>query len=296
MTLLNAFSVDVEDYFQVSAFEDQIDRSDWDSYPLRVENNTRRIVEILEEHQVRATFFVLGWVAEKMPRLIQEIHELGHEIASHSHWHRLIYRMTPERFREDLVRSQDVLQSLIGDKITSFRAPSFSITEKSKWALEILAEEGFTTDSSIFPIYHDRYGIPNAPTGIHQIQTKSGPLWEFPPSVVRIARINVPVSGGGYFRLYPNHWSLHWLESINSRESKPFVFYIHPWEIDPGQPRLNAGSRVSRLRHYVNLSSTENKLHQLLQRFQFGTVSETIAATRRVSENEGREPQKLVIC
>ncbi len=277
---INAFTVDVEDYYHVSAFERQIDRAQWDRYESRVVANTHRILKMLARHDVRATFFVLGWVAEKFPDLVRQIQAGGHEIGSHGYWHRLIYRMSPDEFRDDLIRGREVLRQITGEPVVAYRAPSFSITRKSLWALEILAAEGFRFDSSVFPIYHDRYGIPGAKVSIHQIDTPAGPLWEFPVSVVRLGRINLPVSGGGYFRLYPLPLTLRFLANINRKQGRPFVFYVHPWELDPDQPRLQSGSRLSRTRHYVNLASTEKKLDLLLRKFRFGPLSEVIEAER----------------
>jgi len=279
MNLLNAFSVDVEDYFQVSAFESHIRRDEWDRFESRVVANTHRILELLDRHNVRATFFVLGWVARRHPQLVRDIHGGGHEIGSHGYWHRLIYEQTPEEFRQDLRESRDVLAEIIGQPITAYRAPSFSITKRSLWALDILAEEGFLIDTSVFPVYHNRYGIPDFEPRIQRIETPAGPIHEFPPSVVRLARLNVPVSGGGYFRLYPLSWTLHCLARINRRLQQPFMFYVHPWEVDPGQPRLRVGSRTSRFRHCVNLAKTEHKLDVLLQKFRFGRLCDVIEQT-----------------
>jgi polysaccharide deacetylase family protein (PEP-CTERM system associated) len=276
MAILNAFTVDVEDYFQVSSFDKHIDRSAWDQYPSRIERNTDHLLRLLDDHSVRGTFYILGWVAERFPGLVRAIDGAGHEIGSHSFWHRLIYDLTRDQFRDDVRRSKSVLEDLVGKPVTVFRAPSFSITRRSLWSLEILVEEGFQTDSSIFPIYHDRYGIPNARPDIHRIETKAGSLWEFPPSVVDVGPLNVPVSGGGYFRVYPIKWTIDWLRQVNVLRSRPFVFYVHPWEIDPGQPRLRAGSMLSRLRHHANVSSTKDKLRRLLNEFQFGTVTDVV--------------------
>jgi polysaccharide deacetylase family protein (PEP-CTERM system associated) len=284
---LNALTVDVEDYFQVTAFERDIDRKSWDTYPCRVVDNTRRLLEVLAEYGVSGTFFVVGWIAERQPKLVAEIRQAGHEVGSHSYWHRLVYRLTPDEFREDLRRSRSVLEDVLGEPIRVFRAPSFSITPRSRWALEILVEEGFAIDSSIFPIYHDRYGMPDADPAIHQLPTPAGWLWECPPSVVRVAGFNLPVSGGGYFRLYPGGLSLRWLRQVNRVAQRPFVFYVHPWEIDPLQPRLKAGSRISRWRHYVNLADTERKLRRLLGGFQFGTLSEVVARSGEVDVRPG---------
>jgi len=275
--LHNVLTIDVEDYFQVSGFEEHAPRREWDDFECRVEANTYRLLELLADCDVTATFFVLGWVADRYPNLVRDIHAQGHEIASHSYWHRLIYSIAPDEFRRDLRQSREVLEDAIGEPVTAFRAPSFSITERSRWAQEILAEEGFTVDSSVFPIHHDRYGIPDAQPRLHQIETAAGDLWEFPPSVARFARTNIPVSGGGYFRLFPYRWTSHWLRQINTA-GQPFIFYLHPWEIDPEQPRIHAASRLSKFRHYVNLKTTEKKLSRLLSDFRFTTLRDVISA------------------
>lgn len=272
---LNAFTVDVEDYYHVSSFAERISPRQWDQYESRVVANTHRILDILDQYQVRATFFVLGWVADRYPELVRDIQCSGHEIGCHSFWHRLIYGMTPEEFGEDLDQGQKVLEEITGEAVTAYRAPSFSITARSLWALEMLVEAGFQYDSSIFPIYHDRYGIPEAQRFPSVLQLNGGDLWEFPPSVHRICGVNVPVSGGGYFRLLPLGLSMRWLRQINRREQYPFMFYIHPWEIDPDQPRLPA-SRRSRFRHYTNLATTEHKLRRLLENFRFGSLTDVM--------------------
>ena len=187
--------------------------------------------------------------------------------------------MTPDEFRADLVRARNAIQEAAGVPVLSYRAPSFSVTRQSLWALDILAEEGIRFDSSIFPIYHDRYGVPDAKPEIHPIDTPSGRLWEFPPSVVRLGPVNLPVSGGGYFRLYPLAWTARCLRRIHRRHGRPFLFYVHPWELDPQQPRLKLASRLSQFRHYVNLASTERKLDLLLGQFAFAPMSEVIEAT-----------------
>jgi polysaccharide deacetylase family protein (PEP-CTERM system associated) len=276
MTILNAFTVDVEDYFQVSAFENVVCRSQWDQWESRVVANTHRILRLLDRHQVAATFFVLGWVADHHPQLVRDIQSAGHEIGAHGYWHHLIYQQSPEEFRSELRLSREVIEDAIGRRVTAFRAPSFSITRRSLWALEILAEEGFEFDSSIFPIRHDRYGIPDAKTSIHKIETRSGPLWEFPATVAKVGCLRMPVGGGGYFRLYPLAGTVHWLARINRTGRKPFMFYVHPCELDPEQPRIRASSRLSRFRHYVNLSTNESKLAAILQRFRFGKLSDAV--------------------
>jgi polysaccharide deacetylase family protein (PEP-CTERM system associated) len=232
MTMRNALTIDVEDYFQVSGFERDIRREDWETYPSRVAQNTRRILSLLDDRGVKATFFVLGWVAERYPELVREIDDAGHEIGSHSYWHRLVYTLSPSAFRDDLCRSRDVLQTVTGKSIISYRAPSFSITSESLWALDILADEGFKVDASVFPIRHHRYGIPDAPCHPYVHEAASGLLWEFPSSVCRIAKKNFPISGGGYFRLLPYHLTARLLRHVNTQFKQPFMFYIHPWELE----------------------------------------------------------------
>jgi polysaccharide deacetylase family protein (PEP-CTERM system associated) len=272
----NAFSVDVEDYFHVSAFENHIPRNHWHEQECRVVSATQRLLALLEKHQVRATFFVLGWVAHRFPELIQQIFQAGHEIGSHSYWHRLVYTMSPEEFRQDLKLSCDVIAQITGQPVRLYRAPSFSITKKSLWALDILAEEGITIDSSIFPVVHDRYGMPDAPLHVHRRATRAGTIIEFPMAVALIGPWKIPISGGGYFRLYPTALSIAALRRVNVRQHQPFCFYIHPWEIDPDQPRLHAGSVLTRLRHYLNLRHTEEKLARLLRAFTFDTVTRVV--------------------
>jgi polysaccharide deacetylase family protein (PEP-CTERM system associated) len=273
---LNALSVDVEDYYHVSAFEKHISRAQWSEFPSRVVANTRRILALLDSSQVKATFFVLGWVAKRHPGLVREIHGLGHEIASHGFWHRLVYSQSPEEFRADVRLSRDLLQEIVGRPVTAYRAPSFSITRRSLWAIEILAEEGFLTDTSVFPIVHDRYGIPGAQRTLHQIATSAGSIWEFPSATIRFAGVNLPVGGGGYFRLLPLRWTIDALARFNRTTGEPFIFYVHPWELDPGQPRFRAASPVTRFRHYVNLSKTERKLQWLLRAFRFGPLCDVV--------------------
>ena len=271
----NAISIDVEDYFQVSGFEKAVSRKKWEQYPSRVVNNTRRLLAIFERHQVTATFFVLGWVAERFPFLVKEIYALGHEVGSHGYWHRLIYEMSPSDFRNDLIQSISVLQDITGQPITSFRAPSFSITKQSLWALDILAEEGITQDSSIFPTHHDRYGIPDASPEIHQIATTTHALWEFPMSVTKWRGLSVPTSGGGYFRLYPYRITRRLISQINET-GRPLMFYLHPWEIDPQQPLVDGVPFLSRKRHRINLAKTEGKLERLLTDFKFTSMTDVL--------------------
>lgn len=284
--MLNAFTVDVEDYFQVSAFERSIRRSAWGEYESRVVANTERLLDLLSRHEVSATFFILGWVAERFPRLVQQIVAAGHEVGSHSYWHRLVYDMTPAEFREDLRRSIQVIEDAAGVAVRCYRAPSFSITRRSLWALDILVEEGIEVDSSIFPARHDRYGIPGADPCIHTRKTPSGPITEFPPTITRLAGVRLPVGGGGYFRLYPLALTTWCLRRVNA-EPRPFMFYVHPWEIDPQQPRLKAAGPLSTLRHYVNLGRTHARLDKLLSSHRFATMHSTIvqvASDRQVPE------------
>lgn len=274
--ITNAMTIDVEDYFHVSAFADRIARHEWDQLESRVVQNTHRLLNLLEHHQIRSTCFILGWVAQKYPQLVRDIQKSGHEIGCHSYWHRLVYQMSPDEFRSDLLTARDVLQEITGEVCTLYRAPSFSVVRSSQWALDILASEGFTIDSSIYPIYHDRYGYPAADQFVHRIQTPSGLIHEFPGNALRVAGLRLPVSGGGYFRLYPGPMMQIFLQRWLSQTNQPFMFYIHPWEVDPEQPRLH-GSWKARFRHYRNLATTEVKLHRLLPHFSFGTVSEAVA-------------------
>jgi len=274
MSIVNALTVDVEDYFHVAALAPTIDRNSWDSRESRVEANTRRLLAIFEKFDVRGTFFVLGWVAERYPQLVKDIAVDGHEIACHGYSHKLVYEQSPKEFREETRRSKLVLEDIIGFSVLGYRAASFSIVRQSLWALDILAELGFSYDSSIFPVRHDLYGTPNAERTLHRLSTPGGQtVVEWPLSTVRLLGCNLPISGGGYFRLLP-YWVSHWgLSSINQRDQHPFIFYLHPWEIDPDQPRLRAGV-LSRFRHYTNLDKCEKKLHLLLRHFRFGTVRE----------------------
>jgi polysaccharide deacetylase family protein (PEP-CTERM system associated) len=262
--VVDGLSVDLEDYFHVEAFASRIPHSTWSSFPSRVRNSTTRVLELLERHRCRATFFVLGWIAEREPALIREIAQAGHELGCHSHLHRQVFRLTPKQFREDLRKSRKTIENVGGTKVVGFRAPTFSVTRRSLWALEILAEEGFEYDSSIFPIRHDLYGIPDACRWIHQKQLPSGrSIWELPPSTVRIGKMNLPFGGGGYLRLQPMDFNKGEIKTTHRQEGQPFMIYFHPWELDPEQPRLQ-GSWKSRLRHYRGLGKTESRLEEIL--------------------------------
>lgn len=272
-SICHALTVDVEDYYQVSAFEQRVSRSDWDKHESRVEASTDRMLSLFDNCEVRATFFILGWVAERYPALVRRIAQSGHEIASHGYWHRLVYDLTPEQFAADIAASVDAIHNACGIRVTAYRAPSFSIVERSLWALGILAEQGFTLDSSIFPISgHDRYGMPGAKKEIHTIATSHGDLLEFPPTASKVNGLTVPI-GGGYFRLFPRRMTSAAISRIES-QNRPAMFYIHPWEIDPAQPRIHGAGLKTRFRHYVALSRTAQKLTHLLAAHSFGTISE----------------------
>lgn len=273
----NALTVDVEDYFQVAAFTANVDRKSWDSFPLRVERNTHRLLDLFAEHGVNATFFVLGWVAERCPDLVRAIAERGHEVACHGYSHQLIYGQTPAVFREETARAKACLENQVQRPVLGYRAASYSITKRSLWALDVLAELGFFYDSSIFPIHHDRYGIPDSPRWPYRINTHNGgSLIEFPPSTLSVGGYRLPVAGGGYFRIYPYRLTRFALSRLNDGEGRPFIFYLHPWEIDPDQPRIPTG-RLSTFRHYTNLSRCESRLRQLLKDFEFAPASKILS-------------------
>lgn len=359
--MLNALTIDVEDYFQVHAFSHVVRYEDWGNFESRVERNTQRILDLLAvpsnleprtlnlepRTPVRATFFCLGWIAERYPHLIKEIQAQGHEIACHGYAHQLIYRQSREEFREDIYKAKGILEDIIGREVIGYRAPSYSITNNSLWAFEVLAEEGFKYDSSIFPIRHDFYGIPDAPRFPFSVslngkgRTEFKPLestfnvehrtlnleqktpnlepsnpqsaiesprtlnvepsisnlepqtlnlehrtlnfiCEFPLSTVRLANLNLPLSGGGYFRLIPYSLFKKGLKNINDRESRPFIFYLHPWEIDPDQPRIREAGLKSRLRHYVNLNKTELRFKTLLKHFCFSSIYEVLKINKSI--------------
>ena len=275
MVIQNALTIDVEDYFHVSAFADNIDQQHWGKHPMRVDSNTLRLLDIFDEHKIKATFFVLGWVAERKNSLVKEIASRGHEIASHGYSHQLVYNQAPEIFRQETIRSKDILEDIVQSRVRGYRAASYSITKRSMWALDILAEAGFDYDSSIFPVRHDRYGVPDAPEHPYTLETPQGyTLVEYPLSTARLFGYRLPIAGGGYFRLYPYWLSKAGLKQINRRE-KPFIFYLHPWEIDPEQPRVSA-SWFSQFRHYNNLGKCESRLRELLTDFSFNTVADVL--------------------
>jgi polysaccharide deacetylase family protein (PEP-CTERM system associated) len=274
MRLANALTVDVEDYFHVSALAGSIHRDTWDSRESRVERNTQRLLTLFEHAGVHATFFVLGWVAKKYPQLVRDIAASGHEVACHGFSHQLVYEQSQDQFLKETIKTKALLEDITALPVLGYRAASYSITRRSLWALDILAQLGFAYDSSIFPVRHDRYGIHDAARFPHRISTVSGrSIVEWPLATANILGSRLPVAGGGYFRLFP-YWLSRWgLASINRRESKPFIFYLHPWEIDPDQPRVST-SPLSRFRHYTNLRKCEERLKRLLHDFRFGTAKD----------------------
>jgi polysaccharide deacetylase family protein (PEP-CTERM system associated) len=271
--MLNALTIDVEDYYHVGAFESVIQFADWERYQSRVEGNVQRLLDLLDAHHTKATFFVLGWVAERHGHLVSAIYQRGHEVASHGYAHQRIYTQTPDQFREETRRTKHILEGAIGESVLGYRAASYSITKGCLWALEILQEEGFKYDSSIFPIRHDRYGIPGYSRFCHLTGGRGrARLVEFPPSTVRVAGVNLPIAGGGYLRIFPYGVTSWGIRHLNAREHQPAMVYLHPWEIDPEQPRIRANA-LSEFRQYVNLGKTEGRLIRLLQDFTFGTMS-----------------------
>lgn len=276
-SVTHAMTVDVEDYYQVAAFFGVVKPEDWEQWPSRVEANTERLLRLFDEAGIKITFFILGWVAERHPELVQRIQAEGHEIASHGYSHQLIYNQTPEVFREETSRSKQILENITGTAVTGYRAASYSITRQSLWALDILAELGFTWDSSIFPTRHDNYGIPGSPEEPYRIITRSGrELTEFPLTTAKVMGQAVPAAGGGYFRQYPYALSRWLFQKASDGGRKPQIFYLHPWEIDPDQPRIPNASWFSRFRHYTNLHRCLPRLERMIKDFPFGTMSESL--------------------
>jgi polysaccharide deacetylase family protein (PEP-CTERM system associated) len=277
--VVNAMTIDVEDYFHVSVFDGVLPRTQWGSMESRVCRNTGRLLDILGEHDVRGTFFVLGWVAERHPELVRQIATAGHEVASHGYAHRLIYDQTPAAFRDDVRRAKGLLEDACGRRVRGYRAPSYSITPRSLWALDVLLEEGYEYDSSIFPIRHDRYGIPVSERQPYFVDRPSGTLIEIPASATSLGPANLPIAGGGYFRILPYWWTRWGISRVNRLEGRAAVFYLHPWEIDPEQPRLHT-SRLGTFRHYRHLDETEARLRRLLKDFRFGTMESIVRHVR----------------
>jgi polysaccharide deacetylase family protein (PEP-CTERM system associated) len=296
--MTNYLSIDVEDYFQVSAFEKVSPPSVWDKRELRVERNTNRVLALLDEAAVKATFFVLGWVAERCPGLVKRIAGQGHEVASHGYGHRRLSNQSRTEFRDDVRRGKTILEELVGQEVIGYRAPSYSISRQTFWAFDELLEAGFRYDSSVFPIRHDFYGISDWPRfagwavksdagGWQAASDRGGAaqvLYEVPITTLKLAGKNLPIAGGGYFRLFPYAFTRWGLERINRRDRQPFVFYLHPWEFDPDQPRMRGISAKSRFRHYLNLDKTEKRFRKLLGDFDFVPVSECMAAGKCVAD------------
>lgn len=291
----NALTIDVEDYFHVSAFESVAPPETWENRPLRVEANTDKILHLLNEKGVQATFFILGWVAERVPGVVRSIANEGHEVASHGYGHRRVYNQERAVFRQDIRRSKALLEDLTGAPVLGYRAPSYSISREVFWAFDELVEAGYLYDSSVFPIKHDLYGLadwPRFPSRARRLengewvaeeQTAAGTspadppgqgcsLLELPITTLELGKRHIPIAGGGYFRFFPYPFTRWGLRRINAQEGRPFVFYLHPWELDPLQPRMSGAGAKSRFRHYLNLGKTEGRFRRLLQDFAFGPV------------------------
>ena len=268
----NALTIDVEDYFQVSAFASCIRCSEWDRQECRIERNVDRILSLLDRHDTHATFFTLGWIAERYPRLVRRIVDEGHELASHGYMHQRATELDETQFRADIRRSKGLLEDLTGVRVAGYRAPSFSIGEGNRWAFDCLADEGYRYSSSIYPIRHDHYGTPDAPRFAHRVE---GGLLEIPATTMRLMNANLPSSGGGYFRLLPYAMSRWMLRRVNLEDGEPTIFYFHPWEIDLEQPRVRGIDAKTRFRHYVNIGNPmERRLERLLSDFRWARVDE----------------------
>ena len=276
-TPLNAFTVDVEDYFQVSAFEGAVPREAWETVAPRIDEGLSGLLDLMDRGGVRGTFFILGWVARRRPELVRSISARGHEIGCHSLEHRLVYSQTPADFRADLREALGALQDATGRPCTAYRAPTFSITKKSLWALPILAEEGIRLESSIYPVLHDRYGIPGAPRFPYRPLPDLPDFVEFPPSTFRLLGMTLPCAGGGYLRIYPPALTRFALRQINENDRQPAVVYVHPWEFDPAQPVVPGGP-LRNLRHRVNIGAMATRVAALLAGFPFSTMGEVIAS------------------
>jgi polysaccharide deacetylase family protein (PEP-CTERM system associated) len=282
MALCNALTIDVEDYFQVSALEPYIARGEWDARHCRVEHNVDRILAMLEEYAEHATFFTLGWIAERYPRMVRRIVDGGHEVASHGFAHRRASEQSPEAFQADIHLAKVVLEDLTGAEVIGYRAPSFSIGDANPWAFDCIARAGYRYSSSVYPISHDHYGTPHAPRFAHDVREG---LIEVPLTTMRLFGRNWPAAGGGYFRLMPYSVSRWMLSRVNRVDRQPAIFYFHPWEIDPAQPRVAGIDARTRFRHYVNLQRMEHRLRQLLFDFEWGRVDEVILESPLVDES-----------
>jgi len=269
--ILNALTVDVEDYFQVSAFEGSIARSQWDTLPCRIERNVDRILSLLDEHRTKATFFTLGWIAKRYPALVRKIGAAGHEVASHGFSHFRSSDQMPDAFSTDIREAKALLEDLCGSEVRGYRAPSFSVGPRNPWAFECIAEAGYRYSSSVYPIRHDHYGAPSSPRFAHEVVPG---LLELPVATVRFLSMNMPAGGGGYFRLLPYAVSRWSLQRIHRVDAQPAMFYFHPWELDPDQPRVDGVSARTKFRHYLNLNRTEARLARLLRDFRWGRADQ----------------------
>ena len=269
--VINALTIDVEDYFQVSAFAPHIARSEWSLRECRVERNVNCILEMLAETDTKATFFTLGWIAERYPELVRKIVGAGHELASHGYGHERASDQTEAAFFSDIQLAKIVLEDLVDSEVTGYRAPSFSIGSRNLWAFDCLARAGYRYSSSVYPIRHDHYGMPESPRFAYEVRPG---LMEIPITTLRLFNRNLPSSGGGYFRLLPYAWSRWMLSRVNGHENQSGVFYFHPWEIDPGQPRIEGISSKTRFRHYFNIDRMEGRLNQLLGDFKWGRMDQ----------------------
>ncbi len=270
-TIVNALTIDVEDYFQVSAFAPYIARSDWDARECRVERNVGRILEILASRNIKATFFALGWIAERYPQLIRRIVREGHELASHGYGHERVTDLTPAAFLEDITRAKGILEHLSCTAVSGYRAPSFSIGASNLWAFDELVRAGYRYSSSIYPIKHDHYGMPDSPRFAYRVKES---LLEIPITTLRLFKRNLPSSGGGFFRLLPYELSKWMLQRVNAHDGQPAIFYFHPWEIDSAQPRIKGIDARTRFRHYVNIERLEGRLQSLLTDFRWGRMDD----------------------
>ena len=280
---INAMTVDVEDYFQVSAFEPYIAKQQWDSLPHRVENNTHRVLDIFEANGIKATFFTLGWVAERYPELVKRIVKDGHELACHGYEHIRVTEQTPEAFRKDIAKSKKILEALSGNEVKGYRAASYSIGAKNLWALDVLQEEGFKYSSSIYPVKHDLYGMPDAPRFMYEPIAQQN-FKEIPITTIRVGNKNLPCGGGGFFRFYPYAVSKWAFNHINNTEKQAGIFYFHPWEIDPEQPKQSGLSLKTQIRHYLNLHRMENRIKQLLTDFNWDTMEQVFLNNNKGSQ------------
>lgn len=291
--MINALTIDVEEYFHPAEVQRSTSMESWSSLPSRIEVQIDEVLELLDRHSVTATFFILGWVADRKPAIVQKIARAGHEIGCHSYAHQIVYELTPAEFRADTLRAITAIENAVGFTPRLYRAPSYSITNQSLWALEILAEYGFEHDSSIVPITHDRYGIPGSSRHPRVIETPSGSILEVPVATVELAKGKiVPVGGGAYLRLLPYRYTAAAIRRINKREGRPVCIYFHPWEIDPKQPHLASGF-ISRLRTYTGLGGMKKKLDRLMTEFQFSTLTAVYPSERASELSHANEPEKL---